>query len=338
MIECIFTIDYEIYGDGSGALNDLVYEPAEKLKSIFRKWDAPFVVFVEAAELEIIEANGTDPAIEAVKRQVREFYQEGIEIALHLHPQWYNARFQDANWILDYGEYNLCTLKRERIQHIICRALDYLRVLVGNPGFTPLSFRAGNWLFQPTKTAAEVLVKNGVRIDSSVFKGGLQRNHRLDYRSSRENGYFWPFKRDVNIPDTHGALIEIPIYTVMVPCWKMLTAKRVCLQRKGYSAARSPRQNLNRFLDLLRPWYPLKLDFCRMTLHELTSVTDRVIRDNQRHPETYKPVVLIGHTKDLVDLETIDTFLAHLRDSKVRVTKFESVIEACGLSTPVSAL
>ena len=31
MIECIFTVDYEIYGNGTGALIDLVYEPAKQL-------------------------------------------------------------------------------------------------------------------------------------------------------------------------------------------------------------------------------------------------------------------------------------------------------------------
>ena len=51
MIECIFTLDYEIYGDGTGSLKELVYEPAEQLKAIFRKWNACFVNFVDVAEL-----------------------------------------------------------------------------------------------------------------------------------------------------------------------------------------------------------------------------------------------------------------------------------------------
>ena len=60
MIECIFTIDYEIYGNGEGSLRDLVYEPAERLMAIFQKWGARFVAFIEVAELEMIEANKTD--------------------------------------------------------------------------------------------------------------------------------------------------------------------------------------------------------------------------------------------------------------------------------------
>ena len=49
MIECIFTIDYEIYGNGTGALRDLVYQPARQLSELFRKWNGHFVNFVEVA-------------------------------------------------------------------------------------------------------------------------------------------------------------------------------------------------------------------------------------------------------------------------------------------------
>ena len=52
MIECIFTIDYEIYGNGEGSLQELVYEPAQRLMVVFEEWDARFVNFVEVAELD----------------------------------------------------------------------------------------------------------------------------------------------------------------------------------------------------------------------------------------------------------------------------------------------
>src|SRR4051812_4633060 len=39
MIECIFTIDYEIYGNGTGSLRDLVLEPAARLADLFRLHD-----------------------------------------------------------------------------------------------------------------------------------------------------------------------------------------------------------------------------------------------------------------------------------------------------------
>ena len=235
MIECIFTIDYEIYGNGEGSLSELVYEPAEKLREIFLKWDARFVNFVEVAEMEMIGREGTDSAIDLVKNQIRDFHREGFELGLHLHPQWYNGRYENGRWLLDYNEYNLCTLPRERIEQIVDRSITYFRDVLGQTEFTPLSFRAGNWLFQPTQIAAEILAKRGIRVDSSVFKGGLQHRHNLDYRKALENGYYWKFKNHVDIPEPEGGMLELPIYAQMVPSWKMLSAKRVGLQRKSSS-------------------------------------------------------------------------------------------------------
>jgi hypothetical protein len=329
MIECIFTIDYEIYGNGTGSLKDLVYDPAEQLIAVFKKQGARCVLFVEVAEFERIEVCGTDEAIGVVKRQIRECHKDGFELGLHLHPQWYKARFEAGRWLLDYREYNLCRLERSRIEEIVERAVHYLSRILDEPDFVPLSFRAGNWLFQPTQTAAAVLAKKGIELDSSVFKGGLQHNNDLDYRPAMKNGYYWKFRSDVNIEDSNGFMLEIPIYSEMVPFWRMCTAKRLSLQQKGTSSLRSHRQRLYRALDFIRFWYPLKFDFCRMKLAELTSMMDIVIRDDQKNPQLYKPVVLIGHTKDLLDLDAVDSFLTYLKGKGLRVSTFQDVIEKC---------
>ncbi|MGZ7064819.1 MAG: hypothetical protein ACXVI6_00535, partial [Candidatus Aminicenantales bacterium] len=269
MIECIFTVDYEIYGNGEGSLRELVYEPAEKLKAVFRKWNARCVVFVEAAEMEIIGSERADPAIDLVERQIREFHGEGFEVGLHLHPQWYNARRQDALWRLDYGEYNLCRLSPDRIDQIIDRSIAYLQKVLGAPGYNPLSFRAGIWLLQPTAAAAKSLAGHGIRIDSSVFKGGLQHQPALDYRRSRKNGYYWAFSEDVNVPDPRGILLEIPTFAKMVPTWKMFTAKRIGLQQKGAAKTQHRQKRLARLRDFARFRHPMKLDFCRLTAAEM---------------------------------------------------------------------
>jgi hypothetical protein len=322
-------LDYEIYGNGEGSLSELVYEPAEQLMSIFRKRNARFVPFVEVAELEKMEAEGADSAISLVKMQIREFYKDGFELGLHLHPQWCNARYQSGKWLLDFSEYNLCTLPRDRIVQIVGRSIAYLREVVGVPDFTPFSFRAGNWLFQPTQPAAEVLAELGIKVDSSVFKGGLQHQHKLDYRPAIRNGDYWRFSDSANVPDPQGSLLEVPIYTQMVPAWRMLTAKRVGLQRKGSSAAQSGKNKLYRMMDLLRVRHPLKFDFCRMTLDELTRMVDTVIREGEKNPTSFRPIVVIGHTKDLVDFETVEFFLDYLGEKEIPISTFKNVYKKC---------
>ena len=322
MIDFVFTIDYEIFGDGTGSLNELVYEPARRLKLLFEEHGAKFVPFVEIAEFEKIEAQGSDPAIGLVKQQIAEFHRDGFEIGLHLHPQWANARFEKGQWILDGSEYNLCTLSTARIVKIVDDSLAYLRHVIDTPAFTPLSFRAGNWLFQPTATAAAVLAERGIRIDSSVFKGGLQRRYQLDYRPSLKHGYFWPFRSDVNRVDTTGPWIEVPIHTEMVPPWKMATSKRMAYKNQFGMNSQSAQQKLTRGLDFLRLKYPLKLDFCRMTLSEMLSVMEKVIRQDRDDPETYRPIISIGHTKDLTDFEIVNSFLFFLKGKSIPITTF----------------
>jgi peptidoglycan/xylan/chitin deacetylase (PgdA/CDA1 family) len=329
MIECIFTIDYEIYGNGEGSLNDLVYEPTWELVQIFENEGVRFVCFVEAAELEKIEELRTDVAIHDVRRQIRELHQRGFEIALHLHPQWFNASYGNGQWLLDYGEYNLCTLPKSRIVHLVERAIAYLRDVLGLADFTPLSFRAGNWLFQPTGTAANILAERGIKIDSSVFKGGWQRNHNLDYRKALKNGYYWKFADHVELRDPMGKLLEMPIYSQMVPFWRMLTKKRVGLQRKRPSVGGKMQKKTNRLLDYLRLKYPLKFDFCRMTIDELISMLDRIIQEDQSSPTCLKPVVAIGHSKDLIDFETIRSFLFYLRKRGISISTFEEIYPRC---------
>jgi hypothetical protein len=338
MVEVIFTLDYEIYGNGAGALNELVYKPAERLRKVFGKWDTRCVIFVEVAEFERIDAFATDPAISNVKRQIKELYADGFEIGLHLHPQWCNARYEKGRWFLNFSEYNLCNLPEERIASIVEGSLAYLRHLVDQADFTPISFRAGNWLFQPTETAAIILAQNGIKIDSSVFKGGLQHSHHLDYRRALGNGYYWSFKCDVNEAYPEGPWIELPIYTEMVPFWRMATFKRLRFNNGGGTSGRGASQKFNRALDLMRFRYPLKLDFCRMTLTELVLMMGKIIRDDQRQPDIYKPIVAIGHTKDLADTKTIDDFLSFLNVQNISVITFESVYSKLAQERPAATV
>lgn len=325
MISFVFTVDYEIYGNGQGTLQELVVEPAEMLRAIFRNHGARFVVFPDVAELEMIEAHAADPMIERVKAQLKGLREEGFELGLHLHPWWYNARRENGAWVLDRSEYNLCTQPVERIGEVIGRAVGYLRRLAGDPGFQPLSHRAGHLLFQPTQPMADVLAAHGLRLDSSVYKGGLWREHGLDYRRAPEKAYYWRFRADVAVPDRRGALIEVPVFTRQEAAWKLLTAKRVGLQRTGASTAQTGRRVLGRLADFARFRYPLKFDLGQMTKEELSRMTDRLLRTGRKGPREFRPVVAIMHTKDPIDYESVDALLDRLGREGVTVSTFGDI-------------
>ena len=324
MTEIIFSVDYELYGNGDGTLRDLVLEPAAALAEVFDRNDAKFVVFVEALELARIKRADADPDIGPVCDQIRRLHRDGHEIALHIHPQWANARHRNGAWELDYSEYTLGALSRERIESIVDESLDFLRGEIQDSSFRPIAFRAGNWLIQPSERVADVLADRGIKIDSSLFKGGFHRKPSIDYRAAARNpGYYWRFRSDVNRHDPNGVLLEVPIYTALVPMWHMITRKRLTLQRRSISRRKAIDADLAKWRDYARPSYPLKFDFCRMSFPEMTSMVEREA-SRGGDAQGARPMVAIGHTKDLEDAAPVHEFLRWLRSNGIRVTTFRS--------------
>jgi peptidoglycan/xylan/chitin deacetylase (PgdA/CDA1 family) len=325
MIECVFTLDYEIYGNGRGTLRDLVLDPTRRLANLFQEFGAPFVVFAEALEFTKIEEAQSDPDSAGVRAQLRQLRAAGHEIALHLHPWWANARYESEEWRLDWSERSICTLEPHRVEAIVSGAICYLRESLNDPRFTPLSFRSGLWLMQPTSVIANVLARHGVRVDSSVFKGGRVHGLGLDYRPALGNDGFWRFGNDVNVSDRRGTLLEVPIHTELVPFWRMLGRKRLKLQGKTRSASQGsplPRD----FRDFLRVRYPRKLDFCRMTFEEMRESLEGVLKRWKDRPDERNVVVAIGHSKDFVDPDAVRRFLAFLQNKSVPVTTFSRLL------------
>lgn len=327
MLDFIFTVDYELYGNGRGSLDELVYKPSRRLIELFSAHDSNLVFFIEVAELEMIEAEGSDRAINLVLNQIKDIKNSGHEIGLHIHPQWYKGRFQNGQWILNYDEYNLCLQPEERISEIIKRAIQFLRDKLDDPVFTPLAYRGGNWLMSPSEIIAKILYNQGVRIDSSVFKGGYQYNTGLDYRRAPAGLHYWRFSNDVLTPDPEGKILEIPLYTKMIPVWKFIYGKRLSLEISS-----APQESLLnkiklRFKDFIRWKVPLKLDFCRLSYEELADITNEIIKTDRDNPNEYRPIVLIGHTKDNPDKFIIDKYLTFLKNNGLRITTFRSVYE-----------
>jgi hypothetical protein len=327
MIDCIFTIDYEIYGNGEGSLQRLVFDPSEKLRTLFRKWNSRLVVFVEVAEMEMIGAERTDPAIDIVEQQIRDFYETGSEIGLHIHPQWYNARYEASRWILDPREYNICRLSSSRINRILERSIEYLRKCLGDPSYTPLSFRSGNWIMQPTLSMAKSLSSQGIKIDSSVFKGGLLREYKVDYRRSRKNGYYWFFSEDVNVPDPDGMLLEMPTYTKSMPTWRMKSVRQRDLRQMLQAKLKSPSGRYARISNYLRVRQAVKLDFSTLSAKETIRIIDREIEKDRKDPGSYRPIVAIAHTKTLFNFETIELLLSHLNNKGISIVTLRGARE-----------
>jgi hypothetical protein len=63
-----------------------------------------------------------------------------------------------------------------------------------------------------------------------------------------------------------------------------------------------------------------------MTYSELRAAVDRLLCKDQSSPETYKPIVAIGHTKDLVDTEPVVKLLDYLNSKDIKLTDFRGFL------------
>jgi hypothetical protein len=52
---------------------------------------------------------------------------------------------------------------------------------------------------------------------------------------------------------------------------------------------------------------------------------EEVLLEDQKTPQTYRPIGAIGHTKDLSDPESVDDFLAYLGKKGIPVATFEEI-------------
>ena len=64
-----------------------------------------------------------------------------------------------------------------------------------------------------------------------------------------------------------------------------------------------------------------------MRYEELRSVMERVLEEDRKNPESYKPVVAIGHSKDLVDFDAIRRFLEYLAGKNIAISTFKGVAQ-----------
>jgi hypothetical protein len=91
MLHLVFTLDYEIRGDGSGDPYRLMVEPAGRLLDLLERYGAKVTIMAEVAEILKFKAHagqtGTDGFhYHRIADQLRDAVRRGHDVQSHLHP------------------------------------------------------------------------------------------------------------------------------------------------------------------------------------------------------------------------------------------------------------
>jgi len=342
----VLSVDYELFGNGSGDVRQHMVEPTERMARLAEQHGMRLVLFVEVEEYlaferhaaELVKVLGYDPA-RLIREQVRELVRRGHDVQLHLHPEWYGARWAHGQWHLNDTQRTVDSLF-DTVAQTVAYIADRKRVLEGMAGLGPdrrvVAYRAGAFSAQPGSKLLAALAANGFVLDSSVVKGLVCQGDSdgYDYRNAPSARDPWRISADVAVVDAAGPLWEVPIYSVMgrrvqQATWGRLKAKfskhvpktqqKQLIRQLG--VGRGP-VAAARFL--LQP-VPIKLDFHNLSPRAFLRMITGAPPPADRLPDV---LVAIGHCKEHINDRAFGRLLELLaREPGLQVVTFGEVAQ-----------
>ena len=344
MLNVIFTLDYEIHGNGDGSPRDLMVEPTARLLDLFDQYGAKLTIMADVAEIlkfrEYRQNFGRDDFhYQAIVDQLKDAIRRGHDVQLHLHCSYFNARVEDGRWKQDWNEYNFAGLTEERITEVLKIGKRFLEEQLQpvDPNYRCYVFRAANWAVSPSRNVVRALVDNGFAIDTSVFKYGRRTGLvNFDYSNAPSNIVPWfADEHDICRRNDTSPLLEVPIYceqrwlgAFFSPnrIYRALSSRAHRLQQdeisSGSSTSSDTAATKSRNHNKLSSWlkrHPWKADFNQCTGNQLISAINRADAEHGAAGRTL-PFVLIGHSKLFTrqNERSLKPFLRHIATSHDR--------------------
>ena len=313
-LQLIFTLDYEIFGDGTGNVNREQIIPTNQLLDIFEQYNAKLTLFFEYGqylgyEKFASEHNSFEADNQLIVKQLKDVIERGHDVQFHYHPTWNKAKYENGEISLDSNLFDISDLDEPEIEEILTSGKSFLEDLLKsiNLEYECNSFRAGAWSMKKPSKVLPILKKCGFKCDSSVVPNAKFSSTygNFDYSDSPKDFGSWYIDTSSNslikIADSNDFL-ELPIYT------KKTTAAFTKYFNQHYFKSRKivsrfyktkiSEQSMSKVDKLKkiigRNYY--MADFNTMSHKILLDMIDDVYQQHKDTDVTI-PLVLIGHSK-----------------------------------------
>ena len=143
------TFDYELYfGERTGSARNCILHPTQLLKEVADKHKIKLVQFVDVGYIiKLEEFKTSHPELEedyqSITKQIKQLYQEGHDIQLHIHPHWEDSFYRDGKWHIVANRYKLADFDAQNIDRIVTTYKQKLESLTTTDSI--FAFRAGGW-------------------------------------------------------------------------------------------------------------------------------------------------------------------------------------------------
>lgn len=218
----ILSQDYELFFQKSGTVEQCLIKPTDMLLSFAKKNGIVITFFIDAGMLVSMRRLArTVPTISKelsrLKKHIESLHMTGHEIALHVHPHWEDTRWSKGEWDFSGTRYRLDEFSQREVEEIIRRYSSELREIVGG---NVHSYRAGGFCVEPFGLVRDVLLENGITVDSSVVPGAILKDRAKGYDFAQvADAPWWRFQESPSLPNSAGEFLEIPISPLVLPSW-----------------------------------------------------------------------------------------------------------------------
>lgn len=234
MKNIILTLDYELYGNGSGNIYTHIIEPTYNILEIANRYDAKITFFVEVVEFWKIEEEWLkgnkmgyeENPINDIRKQLQEAYRQGHDVQLHIHPQWVEAEYVEGNWKVNFEDWRLGGYAKDgdfSLYNLLERGKATLEQWIScvDPAYTCVAIRAGGYNIQPSSEIVKAMQLVGLKIDSSIYPGGKEIGllSNYDYSSINKEEAYWHVGNKLE-EQGNSEIVELPIVAFPIRRWK----------------------------------------------------------------------------------------------------------------------
>ncbi len=333
MKNILLTLDYELFGDGSGDVFMHIIEPTNAILDVVERYDAKITVFFEVVEYWRLKKEWESGnhmgyernPVEAMENQLLDLISRGHDVQLHLHPQWVDAKWEDERWAVDFANWRLSDFNSPTmtLKQLVSRGKLTLEEIIQPhyPNYECYAIRAGGYNAQPSKAIVKVMRECGLKVDSSVVPGAKEQGAYSIYNYSSSPGGTGKWYVADKLEESSKAptdIIELPIVSfpiVRILKFMSLTRiKSIMLNRKSAQASFSAKTSsggtsggiMSKISFFFKKEYQT-WDYCLFPnwLHRyfLRKISKQKSRDI---------FVVIGHPKSLVSTKGLEFLLKNI--------------------------
>jgi peptidoglycan/xylan/chitin deacetylase (PgdA/CDA1 family) len=325
-MDLILTLDYELYGNGSGDVFKTIIDPMNQILDILDANNIKATIFFEVVEYWKLKEEWAKNnymgylknPVEAMEKQIISAASNGHDIQLHIHPQWLDS-YYDNKWILNMndqslGQYSLN--KENAITNLLYEGKQTIENLLRPvvPEYECTALRAGGYYIMPSHRIYDAMVDVGLKIDSSIYSGGYEnsKSEQYDYRDISDELDFWYAKSDdMRQRCSSSEVIEMPIFALSQARWRKLNKYFFRSSIRNMGSSFGSFKNKNRgltYFEIFKSYlkkHAITWDFCLFN----PDMHKRYFRYISRKLGKREFFVVTGHPKSFNSAKSLNSLI-----------------------------